>query len=182
MKRHAEILLLSLGLLGQLCAAPAMAEKADRDKPINVEANSVKVDDIKKLAVYEGKVVLTQGTLMLTAERIEVTQSDKGDISGVALGSPVHFRQKLDGSSEFAEGWAERIEYDARSGKLNLLGQAHLKRGIDELRGNQISYDSNTAFFQAKGGGSGAASRVRAVIRPRVIEPSPPAPAASEKP
>ncbi|MEW5770648.1 MAG: lipopolysaccharide transport periplasmic protein LptA [Pseudomonadota bacterium] len=171
MNRHANALLLCLAVA---LAAPAHAERADRGKPINVEADSVKVDDIKKVAVYEGHVVMTQGTLMITAERIEVRQDDKGEVFGTALGKPIYFRQKMEASSEFAEGWAERIDYDGASGKLVLAGQARLKRGIDELRGEQISYDSRSEFFQAKGGSGGPSGRVRAVIRPRNGAPAQP--------
>lgn len=165
MKRPAELLLLCLVAWAAIPAAHA--ERADRDKPINVEADSVRMDDVKKVATYDGHVVLTQGTLMITADRIEVRQDDKGVVSGLATGNPVYFRQKMEASSEYAEGWAERIEYDGQGDKIRLLGQARLKRGIDELRGNLITYDSSSEFFQAKGGTSGASGRVRAVIRPR---------------
>lgn len=165
MKRPVETLLLCLGLVALMPAA--QAEKADRDKPINVEADSVKVDDVKRVATYEGHVVLRQGTLMITADRIEVRQDDKGVVSGLATGNPVYFRQKMEAGDEFAEGWAMRIEYDSQGDKIKLIGQARLKRGIDELRGEQITYDGSTEFFQAKGGGSGTSGRVRAVIRPR---------------
>ena len=160
-------------LLPALCAALLLhvggvrAEKADRDKPINVEADRVRMDDIKKVAIYEGHVVLTQGTLLIEADRIEVRQDSKGVVSGQATGNPVYFRQKMDASDEFAEGWAQRIEYDGQGETIKLMGQARLKRGIDELRGNLITYDSTKEFFQAQGGSAGTPGRVRAVIRPR---------------
>jgi lipopolysaccharide export system protein LptA len=163
MKKRAELLLALL-----LLAAPsAWAEKADRDKPVNVEANSLRVDDAKKVAVYEGHVVMTQGTLMITADRIDVRQDDQGFSSGEAHGKPAYFRQKMDGKDEFAEGWAERIDYDGRGDKLKLTGQARLKRGEEELRGSLITYDGATEYYQAQGGVSGAPGRVRAVIRPK---------------
>lgn len=166
MKRLVELLL--CGLLAAMGHGAALAEKADRSKPINVEADSVNVDDARRLAVYDGHVVMTQGTLMITADRIEVRQDARGVVSGVALGKPVYFRQKMDEGNEFAEGWAARIEYDGEGDKLRLLGQARLKRGADELRGEQITYDSASAFFQARGAaGGGTGGRVRAVIRPR---------------
>lgn len=154
-----------------LLAFPAQAEKADRLKPVTVEADSVKVEDVKKTAVYEGHVVLTQGTLMMTADRIDVQQDDKGFSVGTASGKPVYFRQKMDARDELAEGWAERIVYDGRSDKLELRGQARLKRGEDELRGNQILYDASTEFYQAQGSGDGVRGRVRAVIQPKNTTP-----------
>jgi lipopolysaccharide export system protein LptA len=161
-----------IGCLLLLLAMPLHAEKADRTKPVMVEADSVRVEDFKRTAVYEGHVVLTQGTLMMTADRIEVQQDDKGFSVGSASGRPVYFKQKMDARDELAEGWADRIVYDSRADKLELIGQARLKRGEDELRGNRILYDASTEFYQAQGSGNGVRGRVRAVIQPRNAEPA----------
>jgi len=150
-----------------LLVSPVHAEKADKTKPVNLEADSVRVEDAQKTAVYEGHVVLTQGTLMMTADKIEVRQDEQGFALGNATGKPVYFRQKMDGREEFAEGWADSIIYDGRADKLRLSGQARLKRGADELRGNLITYDSRTEFYQAQGSGNGVKGRVRAVIQPK---------------
>lgn len=154
---------------------PAAAERADRDKPIQIEADRLKVDDVRKISVYEGHVVLTQGTLMITAQRIDIRQDEQGMTSGEAQGKPAYFRQRMDpkpgakadAPGEYVEGWAERIEYDGRGDKLRLIGQARLLRGEDELRGNLITYDGVTGHYQAQGGIGGAPGRVRAVIRPK---------------
>ena len=165
MKRHTEICFLFSLLLAS--SLPAWAEKADKNKPVNLESDSARVDDPQKLAIYEGHVVLTQGTLMITADRINVRQDEQGFSSGEATGTPVYFRQKMEGSDEFAEGWANRLEYDGRAERLKLIGQARLKRGDDDLRGNLITYDGKTEYFQAEGSISGRPGRVRAVIRPK---------------
>ena len=157
------LLLLAMSLL----VMPVHAERADKTKPVNLEADSVRVEDAKKTAIYEGHVVLTQGTLMLTADRIEVRQDAKGFASGDAIGKPVYFRQKMEGRDEFAEGWAERIIYEAQADKLRLSGQARLKRGEEELRGNLIVYDARTEQYQAQGSSDGVRGRVRAVIYPK---------------
>jgi len=162
-----------------VASLPAWAEKADREKPINIEADNLKVDDAKKIAVYEGHVILTQGTLMITADRIEIRQDDQGFSSGDATGKPAYFRQKMDPKevgkgtaksdpkAEFAEGWAARIEYDGHGDKVKLMGQALLKHGDEELRGNLITYDGTTEFYQAQGSIGGTPGRVRAVIPPK---------------
>lgn len=171
MKRHTELCFLFSLLLA--ASLPAWAEKADKGKPINLESDSARVDDAQKLAIYEGHVVLTQGTLLITADRIDVHQDDQGFSSGVATGKPVYFRQKMEGSDEYAEGWGNRLEYDGRTEKLKLIGQARLKRGEDDLRGNLITYDGKTEFFQAEGSISGSPGRVRAVIRPKTGSAAP---------
>lgn len=156
-------------LCAALLAAPAHAEKADRDKPVNLEADTVTLDDIRKLSVYQGNVILRQGTLMLRADRVQVTQTEGGLDKVVATGRPVAFRQKVDGRDEFIEGFANRIEYDSVKSQLELIGQAQLRRGNDELRGTQISYNANTEFYKVVGqpDAKTPAGRVRAVIRPK---------------
>ena len=154
-------------------AAPALAEKADREKPINLEADRVSVDDAKQISTFEGKVVLTQGTLIIRGDRMEVRQDNQGFKEGVTWGNLAYFKQKRDGYDEYIEGWAERIEYDSRADKMQMFNRASMKKGSDEVRGNYISYDARTEFFQVIGGGAKAAAaensdgRVRAVIQPK---------------
>jgi len=154
-------------------AGPAQAERADRAKPINVESDRMRVDDAQRTSVFEGKVVMTQGTLSIRADKVTVRQDPEGYQYGSASGSPVKFRQKRDGSDEYIEGEADRIEYNGKLDRVELFNHARLKREpADEVRGNYISYDSRTEFFTVTGGaGSGAggspADRVHAVIQPR---------------
>ena len=149
-------------------ALPAHAEKADRAKPVNLEADTVTIDDVAKTSVYSGNVVLSQGTLGLRAEHLAVRQNDSGLESVRATGNPVAFRQKTD-AGELIEGFAERIDYDGKSGQIELLGHARLRRGEDELRGEQISYNAGTSTYKVLGAPTPATTggRVRAVIRPR---------------
>ena len=156
-------------LCAALLATSAHAEKADRDKPVNLEADTVTLDDIQKISVYQGNVVMSQGTLMLRADRVQVTQNAEGFDKVSATGRPVAFRQKADGRDEFIEGYADRIEYDGASGQIELIGQAQLRRGSDELHGAQISYNANTGFYKVVGqpNAQTPSGRVRAVIHPK---------------
>lgn len=164
---------LKQGLYAGLCAAllsfSAHAEKADREKPIHLEADTVTIDDIRKVSVYQGNVILSQGTMMVRADWVQVTQNTEGLDMVNATGRPVAFRQKMDGSEEFIEGFADRVEFDGVTRQLELIGQARLRRGSDELRGTQISYNANTEFFKVVGQPDATTSsgRVRAVIRPK---------------
>lgn len=171
-----------------LLAGPALAERADREKPINIEADRVTVDDAKQISTFEGRVVLTQGTLVIRGDRMEVRQDSQGFNSGTTWGNLAYFRQKREGHDEIIEGWAERIEYDGRADKLQMFNRASMKKtGGDEVRGNYISYDANTEFFQVIGGGAKGAQeapdgRVRAVLQPKPKTKPEPAPPVSLKP
>ena len=153
-------------------AAPTHAERADREKPINLEADRVTIDDAKKVSVFEGNVVLTQGTLVIRADRMVVREDPQGFNHGTAYGNLANFRQKRDDVDEYVEGYAERIEYDGKAERLQLFVRAHMKRGNDEVRGNYISYDQPTEFFRVVGApentaGGSSPGRVRAVIQPK---------------
>ena len=157
-----------------LIVGTAHAEKADREKPINLEADKVSVDDAKQISNFEGRVVLTQGTLIIRGDRMEVRQDSQGFKTGTTWGNLAYFRQKREGYDEYIEGWAERIEYDSRADKMQMFNRASMKKGSDEVRGNYISYDANTEFFQVTGGGKQASpdnsGRVRAVLQPKPKE------------
>ena len=164
-----------------LCAsASALAERTDRDQPVNIESDSMAADDANKIATFEGKVVLTQGTLVIHADKIVVHQDSEGFQSGVATGTPATFRQKRAGSDEYFEGEALRIEYDGKSGRVELFTSARLHSGEgDDVRGNYISYNTTTEYFTVKSGGDTApdgSGRVRAVLMPKSKEPAAPAP------
>jgi len=179
--RHVPEALLLAGLLA-LAGAPAWAERADRDKPVNLEADRVDLDDARKEAVFEGNVTLTQGTLMIKGDKIIVKQDADGFQYGIAYGKLAHFRQKREGFDEYIEGFAERLEYDGKADKVQMFTNARIQRGGDEVRGDYISYNAVTEFFQVIGGGRTAASpgnpqgRVRAVIQPKPKEPNGAAP------
>lgn len=179
--RLAAVTALAVGLG---IALPASAERADRDKPVNLEADRVDLDDAKKEAVFVGSVTLTQGTLTIKADKIIVKQDAEGFQYGIAYGNPAHFRQKREGYDDYIEGFSERLEYDGKADKVQMFTNARMQRGGDEVRGDYISYNAVTEFFQVIGGGKSATTgnpqgRVRAVIQPK---PKPGAPAASPGP
>ncbi|OGA01219.1 MAG: lipopolysaccharide transport periplasmic protein LptA [Betaproteobacteria bacterium RIFCSPLOWO2_02_FULL_62_17] len=162
------------GLLILLAAAlttPVLAERADRDKPVNLESDRMNADDVKKTSVFEGRVVLTQGTMVIRADRLTVRQDSQGFQFGTAVGNPASFRQKREGFDEIIEGEAERIEYDGRADRVEFFNRARLRRDCgDDVVGNYISYDAKTEQFSvqsAKGTAAGKDERVRAVIMPK---------------
>lgn len=161
-------------LLTLTLAGPAQAEKADRDKPVNLEADRINVDDVKKLQTFEGNVTLQQGTLTIRADKIVVSQDADGFQKGVATGKLAHFRQKRDGKNEWVDGEAERIEHDARNDKTEFFNQAHVKSGFDDVRGQYIVYDALTEQYMVTTGERKITDkpampqgRVRAIIQPK---------------
>jgi len=175
------LLLLTLCLM--IFSNHAWAEAADRDKPIDLEADTVKVDDSKQISTYTGNVILTQGTLEIRADKLIVREDQGGFQHSTSLGNPTTFKQKMEGKNEYMQGSAQRIEYDGRMDKVQLFTKAWVKRGNDIVHGDYIMYDANAEYAEVIGGGSQAATpgtpsgRVRAIIQPKnkktTVEPVP---------
>jgi lipopolysaccharide export system protein LptA len=175
--------LLLATFLATLASGNALAERADRDKPVHLEAARVTVDDVKRTHVFEGNVVLTQGTLVIRTAKLVVTQDAEGFQKGVATGGAeglARFRQKREGRDEYVDGEGERIEYDSRGEKAEFFNRAFVKSGTDEVRGHYISYDGKTEQYFVTAtpgtGPSGKEGRVTAIIQPKNAK-TPPAPA-----
>jgi lipopolysaccharide export system protein LptA len=173
-------------ILAALCwlAAPAaLAERADRYKPTNVEADRMQYDDLKQVNVFTGSVVLTKGTISLRGDRLVLEQDPEGYQHGTATGRPAAFRQKRDGVDEWIEGYGEQIHYDGRTETVRMTGRAKVRRlegtrVVDEIDGAVITYDSLTEQFVVDGSGRAAGTaaatssapggRVRVTIQPRL--------------
>ena len=158
----------------------ARAEKSDRDQPMVLESDQGGTVDLQKqTALYQGNVVIQQGSLRIGADRVEVRQDKDSFRQATAWGSPARLAtlfQRLDTPGETLEGEALRLEHDGRTDTLKLVGNAklrRLKKGqlADEVTGALITWQNGTEVFKVEGSSpSGAGSgggRVRAVIAPR---------------
>ena len=157
-----------------VASGEAQAEKADREKPIHVEADRMEYDDLKKINTFIGRVLMTKGTIVIRADRLVVREDPEGFQYGLALGKPASFRQKREGLDEFVEGYGESIDYDGKVEVVTLTGQASLRRLegeklTDEVHGARIVYQGQTEFYTVEGSinGNAARERVRVVIQPR---------------
>lgn len=180
--RLRRLALTGAALLLSLATPAAFAEKADRGKPLNIEADNGRYDDVKQIGIFTGNVVVTKGTMLMRAARIEVRQAADGSQFGVATsegGKRSFFRQKREGLEEYIEGEAERIEYDGKADTVRFIDRAVMRRLrgsvlADETAGSVIVYDNTTEVFSVIGGASAATpanpgGRVRAVLTPREV-------------
>lgn len=184
MKKNSPLILSRLCLTALACLAfqpSAYAEKADLDKPTNVEANQMFYDESKQTNTFIGNVVLTRGTLVMHAEKLLVHKDSAGHQYATLYAAPggvTTFRQKRDGGKDlWIEGLAaDRIEYDTRTEVAKLFKQAKVKmldsgRATDEVEGDFISYDSRAEYYTVTNSQTGenkpGGGRIRAVIQPR---------------
>lgn len=161
-------------------APVALAEKADRGKPMNIEADTLRYDDVKQVSVFSGNVLLTKGSIVVRAARIDVRQDADGYQFGTMTGSPeapAFFRQKREALDEFMEGESELIEYDGRADVVKFVRKATLRRLrgavlADEITGGLIVYENLTDTFSVDGNAAlgtapATGQRVRAMLTPK---------------
>lgn len=175
-----------LALIG--VSVPAHAEKADRNKTMNIEADAMRYDDVRQISVFTGRVVLSKGSIVIRGSQVEVRQDPEGYQHGVVTGSGdarAFFRQKRDGVDEFIEGEGDTIEYDGRADTVRFVQKAVLRRlrgaaVADEITGGVIIYENLTDRFSVDGGATqgttGTAGtlggRVRAMLSPKTESPA----------
>ena len=174
----------ALCLLLAAAASVAHAEKADRTKPMNIESDAMRYDDLKQTSVFTGNVVVTKGTIIIRGARIDVRQDPEGYQYGVVTAAPgkrAYYKQKRNAPDEWIEGESEVIEYDSRADNVKFIRRAIMRRLIgakvnDETTGALIVYDQSNDTFTVNGaplppGASVATgdkgSRVRAILTPK---------------
>lgn len=177
--RTARALFTAALVLATCAAVSARAEKADRQQPLTIEADqSSTVDLARRVVVFNGRVVLTQGSLRILADRVEVAEVGEGQRTAQARGrpeQPAQFREKREGVDEFVEGRADLIEYDSREALIRLSGKAVVRRLrgtqlADEVQGETIIWNGNRETFSVapaeRSSADGRGERVRAVFAP----------------
>ncbi len=171
---------LTLASLMAIVPVAASAEKADRNKPMHIEADNLLHDELNQVSIFTGRAVLMRGSMVMRGARIEMREDADGYQYGVILPEPnkrAFFRQKREGVDEFMEGEALRIEFDGKTDRVRLIDNAEVRRyrGVtlgDQMTGKLIIYDNLTDVFSIDGqrsteAGKSSGGRVKAVLAPR---------------
>ena len=146
-------------------SANAPALSGDRDQPMNLEADSASIDESTGVSLYEGNVVITQGSLKLWADRLWIHRREGKTEKLISEGSPTRFLQLTDEGEEI-KGRALRAEFYIDRDELLLIEEALLEQGADQFQSDRIVY--NRATSQVKAGTSAEGKqRVRVIIEPR---------------
>jgi len=141
-------------LIGSLffLSNPASALPSDKEQPINVSADKARKNGNQGLTIYEGNVVITQGSIRITGDEVAI-YDEAGTVSKmIAKGSknqPAKFKQRPqpEGTDMIANG--ETIEYDINSETLLLLESARLEQDGRITDSNKITYDMKSTVVNA---------------------------------
>lgn len=134
----------------------------DKKQPINVSADSAQKNDKKGIATYQGDVIITQGSIRITGDKITIHDADGKITKITADGSPATFKQRPDNSQEDIVGESNTLVYDFKTELLTLTGNALLQQEGNSTKSNKIVYEMQESIVKA-GDGNG---RVNNVILP----------------
>ena len=182
-------------LLMALLTGPAHALSTDAQQPVQIEADFAELDDEEHTTVYVGNVVVDQGSMHMTGDRLRVNFTENKDMKDAYLeGRPATFKQTPDHDDD-VHGQAMQIEYHADKSLLNLIEKARVTQGERLFEGHRINYDTKKSIITARSARAGEADkdqrpkegsgRVRIIIPPKKKPPeatpgkAAPAPAAA---
>jgi lipopolysaccharide export system protein LptA len=171
-----HVLAAALALITWVSTCHAL--KSDKEKPIEVSANSAERDERLGLTTYTGKVVIKQGSLLIEADQVIIKTiiSKKNSIEELqeifTTGQPSHFQQQIKTEGDLVDATAHTIIYRVADKKVDLIEDAVVKQQGRVITGDKISYDVNLQRVTANGQGvnSTTPGRVTVIIPPKPRE------------
>jgi lipopolysaccharide export system protein LptA len=166
---YKPFILLATSFFFVLAAPNATATENDFNKPITVDSKSQFVDGKNKTSLFKDNVSITQGSLVISADEVEVVASEgEGREVFIARGKPASYSQTLeDGTPVTAK--ANEIRYEVAKRTISLKGSAELQQDTSMVQGDKITFDMVTEQLLATGGSEGEDGRVTTVFRPEAI-------------
>ena len=167
-----------LTLLLALWAGSAVALTTDSSQPVEIEADFAEMDDIEGRTTYVGNVIVTQGSIRMTGDKMRANFDENRQLTEVFLdGQPAYFKQTPDGGKEDIEGEGAQIQYLAKKNQLILIKDARLTQGSRLFTGYRINYDTKNSVITGRGtpqagqapasGGGQKPGRIKVIIPPK---------------
>lgn len=140
-----------LALLLALLLTPAWALESDRQQPLKIVADSATLDEKDGTATYQGNVVLTQGSLKISAQRLHIT-TEQGKVNLVrAEGKPAQFSQQPAANQPAVTATALTIDYQVKDQTLVLRRKAAVIQNENVFKGEEITYEIQSQRLRAEG-------------------------------
>ena len=166
------------GLFVLCSAASAYALPDDWQQEMVILSDHAELDRKAGVVIYEGNVILTQGTLRIESERLLIIRTDNTLEKAVAEGTakkPARYQQQINPGKPLTKAHGQRIDYFAQQREIKLQGNAQLQQDGNQFSGENILYDMTKETVTASGGtnttgqpaGDGEKQRIKVVIQPQ---------------
>lgn len=138
----------------------------DTDAPIRIEADSLEVDEKARLAVFQGRVQVSQERMRLTTGRLEIRYSP-GENGRPTTLKTVDARGGVRMSIDDQVASGARAHYDLATEIMTLSGDVTLSQGENVIRGDQIEVNLKTGRSRViSSAQSSNKGRVRGLFKP----------------
>jgi lipopolysaccharide export system protein LptA len=166
-----KIMILGCVLLVWAGAAPAASTSKtfSNDKPVNIYARTIEIDDKTGIAWYRGDVSITDGEFFLKADRVQVITRNREIEIFNAFGNPVDVKRRAADQQIMMTAKALRATYNVKTQKLDMFENVELHQQGSDLRCAEVHYDVQTGKFLGKG--NEAERRCSVVMQPRTAKP-----------
>lgn len=177
MKNKNDFMICGVILLLSMLPGIGSSAPRDQDQPVIIEADNAQMDDQHGLSVYSGNVIITQGTLRITADSVTAHKENNGMNKIVAEGKPAHYTQADNSKGGIVNASANTIHYLTDKDKIVLMGNATLEQQGNTVQGENITYDMKRKIGNANSNGSSTKQengRVKMVFQPKSSSTSTP--------
>lgn len=167
---YKRLIPLATSIMLAIASGEVLASEEDFSQPIKIGSNTQFIDGKNKTALYKEDVLITQGSLVIKADEVEVIATDgSGREIFIARGKPASYSQSLeDGTPVSAK--ANEIRYEVVNRTISLAGSAELQQDTSKVQGDKITFDMITEQLLATGGaGKNGEGRVTTVFTPETI-------------
>jgi len=127
-----------------LISFTSIAIESDFDQPIHVSSVSQHATMKNNTVVFQDDVLLTQGTIKLTADKLTIIRGEQANQEiMIAEGKVATFYQTQEDGKPL-NGEANTIHYDVANSKITLTGNAQIKQLDSRINGSKIVYSLET--------------------------------------
>ena len=155
------------------------ALETDREQPITIRADDGEValaqrlrgevDENQGTFVYRGNVIITQGTLEVTADEVEIHTAERAITQIIARMDKdsedlAHYQQQMNEADDMVYADARKITYLVQEERLHLSGEARLQQVEDVFTGELLYYDMARGIANLSSGDQ--SNRVNMTITP----------------
>lgn len=164
--------LLSFISFSSTLSADDNTTQSDDLKPVEVVADQLDAAEKEGTSVYRGSVVITQGTTVITGDKITIQHPNSKLSEAVALGNPATFKRFSFEQQKWLTAKAQEITYNAQDKTLKFVGDARVEQaGENSIQGPEIFYDLTQKTLSAKGSGE-LNQRIKVIFTPEPEKPN----------
>ncbi len=122
-----------------------IALPTDKEQPVNIYSNTADLNQKTGVNIFNGNVIITQGTTKITANQLTTYSDSKHQIiKAIAIGTPANYQTLPKVGDNLFQASANTIEYIPIKHQVILIDNAKLEQNGNMLQSNYIVYNELT--------------------------------------